>query len=129
MPPVENVNIALTEKITLFLHPHVVWLLRNLSLEGKLCLRDDKNAAFVELHYQLPWYPSLENVTMCTHIMHKTFNLFCCLQGIDTTALTIYPLAEYMYPFLLLQFGRGGERDICNFTGKPVQAGTNVNFW
>ena len=26
---------------------HIVWLLRNLSLGGKLCLRDDKNTAFV----------------------------------------------------------------------------------
>ena len=24
----------------------IVWLLRNLSLDGKLCLRDDKNAAY-----------------------------------------------------------------------------------
>ena len=27
--------------------PLPVWLSRNLSLDGKLCLRDDKNAAFV----------------------------------------------------------------------------------
>ena len=26
---------------------HIVWLLRNLSLGGKLCLCDDKNTAFV----------------------------------------------------------------------------------
>ena len=26
---------------------HIVWLLHNLSLGGKLCLRDDKNTAFV----------------------------------------------------------------------------------
>ena len=26
---------------------HIVWLLRNLSLGGKLCLSDDKNTAFV----------------------------------------------------------------------------------
>ena len=26
---------------------HIVWLLRNLSLGGKLCLRDEKNTAFV----------------------------------------------------------------------------------
>ena len=25
---------------------HIVWLLRNLSFGGKLCLRDDKNTAF-----------------------------------------------------------------------------------
>ena len=35
-----------------------------MTLDGKLCLRDDKNAAFVELHYPLPWQASLENVTM-----------------------------------------------------------------
>ena len=26
---------------------HIVWLLCNLSLGGKLCLRDDKNTAFI----------------------------------------------------------------------------------
>ena len=42
-----NVKIALPEHIALLLHPHVdvrfrgVWLLRNLNLDGKLCLRDD----------------------------------------------------------------------------------------
>ena len=51
----------------------VVWLLRNLTLDGKLYLRDDKNAAFVELHYPLPRRASLENVIMCAHIMRKTF--------------------------------------------------------
>ena len=28
----------------------IVWLLRNLSLGGKLCLRDDKKTAFVQVH-------------------------------------------------------------------------------
>ena len=46
-------EIVLSEKIALLLHPHVdvpfrtVWLLRNLSLDGELCLCDDKNAAFL----------------------------------------------------------------------------------
>ena len=47
---VGNVNIALSEKVVLLLHAHVdfpVWLLRRLSLDGKLCLRDDNDAAFV----------------------------------------------------------------------------------
>ena len=39
-------KIALPENIALLLHPHVdvPWslVLRNLSLDGKLCLRDDK---------------------------------------------------------------------------------------
>ena len=51
MAMVGNVKIALPENIALLLHPHVdvpgVWSLCNLTLEGKLCLRDDKNAAFV----------------------------------------------------------------------------------
>ena len=45
-----NVKIALSEKIALLLHRHTfraVWLLHNLTLDGKLCLRDGKNAAFV----------------------------------------------------------------------------------
>ena len=51
---VRNVKIALFENIVLLFHPHVdvpytttVWLLRNLSLDGELCLRDGKNVAFV----------------------------------------------------------------------------------
>ena len=51
----------------------VVWLLRNLTLDGKLCIYDDKNAAFAELHYPLPRQASLENVTMCVRLMRKTF--------------------------------------------------------
>ena len=38
-------------KIVLLLHPYAKvsysWLLRNLSLGGKLCLRDEKNTVFV----------------------------------------------------------------------------------
>ena len=48
---VGNVKIALPEKIAFMLHRHVdvpcSLLLHNLTLDGKLCLRDDKNAAFV----------------------------------------------------------------------------------
>ena len=51
MAAVGNVNIVISEKIALMLHPHVdvrtVWLFRNLSLDGQLCLRDSKNAAFL----------------------------------------------------------------------------------
>ena len=42
----------------------VVWLLRNTTSDGKLCLRDDKNAAFVELHHPLPWQASMGHVTL-----------------------------------------------------------------
>ena len=50
MATVGNVKIVISENIVLVLHPHVdvltVWLLRNLSLDGQLCLRDCKNSAF-----------------------------------------------------------------------------------
>ena len=40
-----------SENIASLLHPQwtfrAVWLLRNLTLDGTLCLRNDKNAAFV----------------------------------------------------------------------------------
>ena len=49
--PAGNLKIALSEKIALLLHLQytfrAVWLLHNLTLDGKLCLRNDKNAAFV----------------------------------------------------------------------------------
>ncbi len=35
--------VHVTQPITYY----AVWLLHNLTLDGKLCLRDDKNAAFV----------------------------------------------------------------------------------
>ena len=51
MATVGNVKIVLSEKIVLVLHPHVdvctVWLLRNLSLDDQLFLRDSKNVAFL----------------------------------------------------------------------------------
>ena len=51
MATVGNVNIVISEKIVLLLHSHVdvrtVWLLRNLSLDGELCLLDSKNDAFL----------------------------------------------------------------------------------
>ena len=48
---VGHLKIALSEQISLLLHPHVptfreVWLLHNLTLNGKLCLMMTKNAAF-----------------------------------------------------------------------------------
>ena len=73
-----NVRIALPEKTPLLLHPHVdvLWslvVLRTLTLYGKLCLHDDKNAAFVELHHPLPWQASIENVTQGARISRKPF--------------------------------------------------------
>ena len=51
MSTIENVKIARSERsYYCYIHMpmfHIVWLLRNLSLGGKLCLRDDKNTAFV----------------------------------------------------------------------------------
>ena len=48
---VGNVKIALSENIALLLHPHVdvpySLVVHNLTLDGKSCLSDDKNAAFV----------------------------------------------------------------------------------
>ena len=49
---VENVKIARSERsyYCCYIHMpmfHIIWLLRNLSLGGKLCLSDDKNTAFV----------------------------------------------------------------------------------
>ena len=47
---VGNVKIALSENIALLLHPPgdvPCSLVVTLTLDGKLCLRDDKNAAFV----------------------------------------------------------------------------------
>ena len=48
---VGNVKIARSE-ISYYCYIHmptfdIVWLLRNLSFGGQLCLRDDKNTAFV----------------------------------------------------------------------------------
>ena len=45
-----SVEIALSEQIALLSHPHVdipfsLVVLRNLTLDGKLCLRDEKNPA------------------------------------------------------------------------------------
>ena len=45
----------------------------NLTLDGKLCLRDDKNAVFVYLHHLLPWEARLENVTMYVRISRNPF--------------------------------------------------------
>ena len=50
---VGNVKIARSER-SYYCYIHMptfrrVWLLRNLSLGGKLCLRDDKNTAFTNI--------------------------------------------------------------------------------
>ena len=46
-----NLKIALSERITLLLHGHVdvprSLVVINLTLDDKLCLRDDKNVDFV----------------------------------------------------------------------------------
>ena len=49
----------------------IVWLLRNLSLAGKLCLRDDNITAFV--HHPLPLQASMENVRLRARISRKLF--------------------------------------------------------
>ena len=51
----------------------IVWSLCNLSLGGKLFLRDDKNTEFVYVHHPLQWHASLNNVTMCVRIRRKSF--------------------------------------------------------
>ena len=51
----------------------IVLLLRNLSLDGKLCLRDDKNTAFVKVHNPLPLQASIENVILRGRISRKLF--------------------------------------------------------
>ena len=56
MATVGNVKIVISEKIGILLHPHVdvrtVWLLRNLSLDGK-------NAAFLQVHHLSPLEASM----------------------------------------------------------------------
>ena len=51
MSTVANVKIARSERFYYcYIHMptfRIVWLLRNLSLGGKSCLRDDKNTKFV----------------------------------------------------------------------------------
>ena len=75
---VGNVKIARSERsyycyihMLTFHIPPLVWLLRNLSLGGKLCLGDDKNTAFV--HHPLPLQASMEKVTKCARISRKLF--------------------------------------------------------
>ena len=43
----ENSSAWTDRIIVAFTCRRAVWLLRNLTLDGKLCLRDDKNAVFV----------------------------------------------------------------------------------
>ena len=71
-----NVKIALFEKIVLLLRRHVdvlysLWLLRNLTLDGKLFLRYGKNATFVKVYHLSSLQTSLENVTLCVHTCRK----------------------------------------------------------
>ena len=75
---VGNVKIVLSEKIVLLLHRHVdvlfhLRLLRNLSLDGELCLRDGKNAAFLQVHHLSSLQASMENVMLCPRISRKLF--------------------------------------------------------
>ena len=59
------------------LHPHVdvlyslVAMLRNLSLDGELFLRDGKNAAFVKVYHLSSLLTSLENFTLCVRTCRK----------------------------------------------------------
>ena len=59
------------------LHPHVdvlyslVAMLRNLSLDGELFLRDGKNAAFVKVYHLSSLLTSLENFTLCVRTCQK----------------------------------------------------------
>ena len=51
MSTIGNVKVAHSER-SYYCYVHmptfrIIWLLRNLSLGGKLCLRDDKNTVFV----------------------------------------------------------------------------------
>ena len=54
-----------------------VWLLHNLSLDGKLCLCDDKMLRlykFATLRNHVESLQAImENVTLCAHISHKLF--------------------------------------------------------
>ena len=73
--PVGNVKIVISQKIVLFLHPHVdvPYSLVVTSLDGELCLRDVKNAAFLSVHHLLPLQASMENVMLCPCISCKVF--------------------------------------------------------
>ena len=49
-----------------------VWLLRNLSLDDELFLRDGKNAAVVKVYHLSSLQTSLENVTLCVRTSGKS---------------------------------------------------------
>ena len=71
----ENSSVC-KDRILLHRHvdiPYSLVVTYNLTLDGKLCIRDDKNASFVYLHHLLPWEASLVNVTMCVRINRKPF--------------------------------------------------------
>ena len=75
MSTVGNLKIARSERSHYcYIHMpmfRVVFLLRNLSLGGKLCLRDDKNIAFVQVHHSLQ--ASIENVILRARISRMLF--------------------------------------------------------
>ena len=77
MSTVGNVKIARSER-SYYCYIHmptfrIVWLLRNLSLGGKLCLRDDKNTVSVKVHHPLPLQASIENIMLRVQISRKPF--------------------------------------------------------
>ena len=82
MSTVGNVKIARSEISYYCIHIptfHIVWLLRNLSFDGKLCLRDDKNTEFHPLSLQA----SLENVMLRLN-RHSlgTMSAFGCIENL-----------------------------------------------
>ncbi len=66
-----------------------VWLLHNLTLDGKLSLRDDKKTAYVSLNHLLQWQTSLENVTMCVRIRRKSL-LIGWIHSLGTMSASAY---------------------------------------
>ena len=62
----------------MYFHPHVdvpyslvVYIIRNLSLDGELFLRDGKNGAFVQVYHLSSLQTSLENVMLCVRTCRK----------------------------------------------------------
>ena len=65
------------------LHPRVdvpyslvVYIIRNLSLDGELFLRDGKNAAFVQVYHLSSLQTSLENVKLCVRTCAHSMQLW-----------------------------------------------------
>ena len=59
-------------------------------MDGNVCLRDDKNAAFVELHHLLPWKVSLANVTMCVRISREPVSDWLNPLSLGTMSAFVY---------------------------------------